>query len=70
MRFKINDKSNKLFSDNVFTWFIIVLSNGELFIAGSKNSNGVILKCSQIFKNTGIGRELRKLRKEYMIEKW
>ncbi len=54
MRFKTNDKSNKSFSDNVFTSFIIVLSNGGLFIAGSKNSNGVILKYSQISKNAGI----------------
>ena len=54
MRFKTNDKSNKSFSDNFFTSFIIVLSNGGLFIAGSKNSNGVILKYSQISKNAGI----------------
>lgn len=36
MRFKTKDKSNKSFSDSVFTSFIMVLSNGGLFIVESK----------------------------------
>ena len=49
-RFKTNDKSNKSFSENVFMSFIIVWSKEGLLIAGSKNSEGAILKYSQISK--------------------